>query len=555
MKHKRFFSILAVAIVLSLLMVAIPAIPASAAAVITLSAAKAEIGDKITVNGSGFTPSTGADNQHAYDIYFSNDALDVGEDLAYYLHHYEMVKQYSYTDANGTFSKIVEIPVSLSDGDETIPVQGGSYYFYVTDEGEEKIRASAAFTVIGITALDPVSGPVGTEVEISGVGFDGNDSILVSYDNDMLDVASGDRGFKSNGTFTSRVEIPESITGEHTIKVEDEGGHSGQVKFTVEPKITLSPASASTGEELTISGTGFGNDTDIKVYFDGDEVYITGDHDTNDCGSFVASFEVPQLEPGSYLVEVEDNTFNSASATLEVGPGLIINPVTSLASPANVGDTIELSGTGFLPNHELTITFTSEPVTLPPTTSEADGSFDYSFTVPSSTAGEHTISVSDETSTKTVLIYVESTPPSAPSPLLPEPDTEADTKAEFDWTDISDDSLPVSYELQIATSSQFSQDSVVLYKIEIATSGYTLTDEEELEPLEEGVPYYWRVRAKDAAFNPSSWTGGSAFTVGSSFHMPGWLLYTLIAIGVVGVFFLGIWLGRRSAGSEDYYNF
>jgi len=551
-KYNRFFRILVVAVVLSLLMLAIPAIPTSAAAVISLSVEKGGVGDKITVEGSGFTPSTPPDNLHAYDIYFSSDALEAGEEITYYIHHYELVKPYVYTDDRGTFSKVIEIPAVLSDGDETIAVQGGSYYFYITDEGHEEIKAYVEFTVIGVNELNPESGPVGTEVEISGVGFDANDNILVSYDSDRLDVVSGDRRFKSNGTFISRVEIPESTAGEHTLTVEDEGGHSGQVQFTVEPKITLSPVSASTGEELTITGTGFGDGADIVVYFAGDVVYITGDYDTNERGGFVASFEVPQIEPGSYLVEVEDSAFSSASATLEVGPGLAISPVTSLASPANVGDTVELSGDGFLPRHELTIIYTSDPVTFT-TESLEDGSFEYSFTVPPSAAGEHTISVTDDTSTKTVLIFVESTPPEAPAPLLPEMDTKAKSKAEFDWGDVTDDSLPMTYELQVATNSQFTADSILVSKIGLTTSTYTLSDEEKLESTSEEAPYYWRVRAKDGASNPSDWSSGSRFIVGSGFSMPGWLLYTLIAIGAILIFFLGVWIGRRSATSEDYY--
>jgi hypothetical protein len=551
-KHKRFFSILAVAVILSLLMVAIPAMPASATALVFLSVERGQVGDKITVEGSGFTPTTSVDHSYDFDIYFSSDAIVVGDDINYYLHYYKLVKQAAYTDDNGSFSKVIDIPAVLDDGQNTADVQGGTYYFYITNGAQEEVRASAEFTVLGITDFSPMSGPVGTEVDISGIGFDANDDVQVLYDGDRIDAFSGDRRFKSNGSFTSRVIIPESTAGEHTIMVEDDGGHSGQVQFSVESLITLDPAPASSGEEVTITGTGFGENANIFVYFDGGVVYITGDYDTNNHGGFESRFIVPEVDPGTYLVEVEDGAFNIAGVELEVGPGLTIDPVTSAASPGNVGDTVELSGNGFQPSHEITITYASDPVTFT-TTSMPDGSFSYLLTVPPSTAGEHTITVTDGTSTKDIIFFMESTPPYSPAPLLPEMDTKAAAKAEFDWTDVIDASLPVSYELQVATNSQFTADSILVNKIGLTTSTYTLLTEEKLESASEDAPYYWRVRAKDAASNQSEWTSGTRFTVGLSFHMPGWLLYTLIAIGAILIFFLGLWLGRRSATSDDYY--
>jgi hypothetical protein len=553
-KHKRFFSILTVALILSLLMIAIPAVPASAASVISLDVEKGEIGDLVTVTGADFLESVEGTPPHYVDIYFSQNALDVGDTIEYYDHLYTVVKEYVPTDEDGEFSKTVEIPAVLSDSKNSAVVQGGTYYFYITYLGEDLIQAYAEFTVIGITDYTPIKGPVGTEVELSGVGFDGNDDIQVSYDGEPISIASGggDRRFKSNGSFTSRVIIPASVAGAHTLMVGDGGGHNGQVTFTVESEITLNPAPASVGDEVMITGAGFGEDSDLIVYFDGDVVYIIGDYETNDFGGFQASFIVPVLEPGTYLVEVEDEEFNLAEAGLEVGPGLDISPVTSEEAPGHVGDTVELSGSGFQPNHELTITYASTPVEFT-TTSLSDGSFSYSFTVPASPAGEHAITVSDGVSIKGVSFFMESVPPETPEPLLPEIDTKADSKAEFEWTDVSDASMPVTYELQVATNSQFTAESILVSKIELTTSTYTITDDEELESTSEDAPYYWRVRAKDAASNHSEWSSGTRFTVGGSFHMPGWLTYTLIAIGAIFIFFLGLWLGRRSATSEDYY--
>lgn len=553
MNHKRIFSILAMAVILSLLMVAIPAIPVSAAEIVTLDVDKGEPGDEIAITGTDFQPSSGT---HFYnvDIYFTDEVLDVGDEINYYNNVYKLVKQFVFTDEEGTFSKIIEIPAMLDDSRDFAEVHGGTYYFYITYGGEELIVAYVEFTVIGITYATPDSGPVGTEVEISGVGFEGNDDIMVFYDGARIDiiVGGGDRRFKPNGSFTSRVLIPASTAGQHFLAVEDDLGHSGQFGFTVESSIALSPSPASASDELTITGTGFGEDSDIFVYFNGEVVYITGDYDTRDDGSFESRFIVPEIEPGTYLVEVEDNLYNAAQAELEVGPGLVISPITSAEAPGNIGDTVELIGDGFQPSYELIIVYASDPVTYT-TTSLADGSFEYSFAVPPSPAGEHIISVSDDVSTKEVSFFVESTPPEVPTPVLPEMDGEADRDAEFDWTDVNDASLPMSYELQVATNSQFTPDSIVVNKIGLTASTYTLTDEEELESTGEEAPYYWRVKAKDAASNQGDWSSGVRFTVSGGFSMPSWLIYTLIAIGVILIFFLGLWFGRRPSREEDYW--
>jgi len=477
----------------------------------------------------------------------------VGDDIDYYVDVYAIVKQYVYTDDSGSFTKFFYVPDVLDDSRDSADVRGGTYYIYITNEGQEEIKAYAEFTVIGINEMVPEEGPVGTTVEISGVGFDGNDDLLVEYDGDVVDIASGDRRVKGSGIFTSRIDIPESTAGAHTITVSDEGGHSGQIQFTVESQITLNPAPASAGDEVTISGTGFGEDADIFVYFDGDVVYITGDYDTNNYGGFDARFIVPEVDPGTYLVEVGDDYGNDADIELEVGPGLTVSPVTTVASPGNVGDTVTLTGDGFTPDATVEITYETDPVTLATVEADENGDFEVEITIPPSPAGEHTISATDGTSTTEVTFIMESTPPPAPSPLLPAVDTKAKSEAEFDWGDVTDDSLPMIYELQVATNSQFTVDSILVNKIALTTSEYTLTDEEKLESTGEEAPYYWRVRAKDAASNASDWSSGSVFTVGLGFSMPSWLIYLLIAIGAIGVFILGYWLGRRSAVSEDYW--
>jgi hypothetical protein len=120
----------------------------------------------------------------------------------------------------------------------------------------------------------------------------------------------------------------------------------------------------------------------------------------------------------------------------------------------------------------------------------------------------------------------------------------------FEWFAVVDLSLPVTYDLQIATNASFTD--ILVEHTELPNAEYTLTEEEKLDSTSDEEPYYWRVRAVDAASNVSSWSGATSFTVGFSFSgLPGWLLYTLIGVGGVILFVFGFWLGRRTM--SDYY--
>ena len=141
---------------------------------------------------------------------------------------------------------------------------------------------------------------------------------------------------------------------------------------------------------------------------------------------------------------------------------------------------------------------------------------------------------------------MESTPPPTPLPLKPEMDLEAEAEAYFDWEEVTDIS-GVTYALQIATSENFSEDSIILEKTRLFQSEYTLTTEESLESTGKEAPYYWQVRAIDGASNESTWTGAGSFYVGSSFSMPQWVINTLLGVGALLLLILGFWLGRKTA--------
>jgi hypothetical protein len=523
MKHSKIFRILSMTVILSLLVMALPVSSALAASEdIELDPDEGEIGDEIEVNGEDFEESDEGASEYVYvTVYFSDEEADEGNDIDDDVENYEIVDSSATVDEDGEWDTSFDVPDELTDGEDDVDVTGGTYYVYVTYKNDEEIVAVAEFTVMAAELeLDPDEGPVGTEVDISGVDFADYEDITIEFDGDDIDIESGDDATDKYGDFDCTVIIPEAVAGEHTITVTDDSGIEAEAEFTVEPEIEISPDKASPGDSVTVSGTGFGEEVDFTIELDDDEVVSD---ETDDDGSFQVSFTVPVKSAGTYDVEASDDDKNKDTVNLTVVAGAQLSQTTG-----NVGDTFTISGKGFTPNSSVTITLGNKQTTA---STDADGKFSASATVPGGQNGAQTVTASDGTNTVTATFTVESTAPPAPTPLLPLDGDKAKSQAQFDWEDVNDPSLPVTYNLQIATDESFSV--VVVQKLGLTSSEYTLTGEEKLSSTTQDAPYYWRVQAVDGANNKSSWITPGAFYVGFSFGSISWPLYILIGIAIL----------------------
>ena len=502
-----------------------------------------EIDDYVEIEGTDF------EEDATVDFYFSGESASVGEEIDSDVNNYELVEEVD-AESNGDVSGYFYVPDTLTDGDEDEDVDGGTYYVYATYEGNDEILAKDTFTVSVVKlSVSPIKGTVGTKVTITGSGFADNKSITIKFGGSTVEIDDGNEVTSGSGAFTSYILVPETAKGSYTITVTvGSDTTTAEDKFTVEPNITISPEEGGINDRVTVTGTGFAENEDITITFDGDEV-ATGE--TDSYGSFETTFNVPEVTSGTYKVEAD-----TAEASFTISTSVNVSPTTSVNSPGHVGEDVTISGTGFKANSEIEITFASTPVVVATVTSEADGSFEAIFKVPASKAGEHTITASDGTSSMSAKFYMESTAPATPPPLQPYMEGKAGSRTYFDWEDVTTDidgvvepSLPITYELQIATDADFA--NLLLDKTGITTSEYTLTEEEALESTGKDAPYYWRLRAVDAASNASPWTGVGQFRVGFTFNLPnmgGWLLYVLIGVGALVLFFVGFWLGRRGGG-------
>ena len=217
---------------------------------------------------------------------------------------------------------------------------------------------------------------------------------------------------------------------------------------------------------------------------------------------------------------------------------------------------IAISGVGFQANSPITITDITSGLLLAVTSSSINGNFQANFAA-GGRAGEHTVTVSDGTNTRQVSFIMESQAPPKPVLLLPQDDIEAEASAYFDWSDVADDSLPLTYALQVASSENFTPSSIVLEKTGLTSSEYTVAQGERLKPAE--APYYWRVRAIDGVANEGQWSTAWSFHIAKPAQpsLPvqpersAWLIYLWIGLGVVVAGFLGYWLRKRIVRSRQ----
>ncbi|MFC2024647.1 IPT/TIG domain-containing protein [Chloroflexota bacterium] len=549
MKNASLFKILAMGVILSLLVVLIPASPALAAREIDLEKDEGEIGEFIDIDGDGFTPSDSQAEpeplRRYVDIYFTSEEVSVGDDIDDEITVYQLVEDKISVDDDGEFSDRFQVPVELESVSPDEAVRGGTYYVLITRWNDEDIKAFAEFTVISgeITTFSPDNGPVGTEVEVLGELFGEREDITVTYDGDSLDIV-GDDSADGSGDIDFTIIIPPSTAGDHTVIISDETLTEAEETFTVEPAMSFTPTQAPPGDTVEVSGTGYGGGESVDITL-GIDLVASGD--TDDEGNFSISFTVPEVDEGTYDLVAEDDEGNDVqdSFTVEIGTAATINPLTSTSSPGHVGTSVTVNGVSFLANSTITITYASDPQVVATTTSDANGDFNATFTIPPSEAGAHTITVGDGTNDPVVLpFYMESQAPPVPQPLAPEMGAKAASLTQFDWEGVIDDS-GVTYELQVATSEDFSAASMVLETMGLTASEYTLTDEQALASRSEEEPYYWRVRAIDGASNVGGWSDAGTFHLGFAF--PDWIIHLWWGLGVLGAIFLGYYLGKRRA--------
>ena len=204
----------------------------------------------------------------------------------------------------------------------------------------------ASASPIAAPELTDYSGPVGTEVTVSGEPTTPGGLIKVYWD--TVKNWDGRAGFLAEGyavgiNYAIEIVIPKAVVGEHYVIVKDvESIETSYAIFAVDPEIALSPDFGIIGDTIAVTGTGFAEKSKITLWGLNGITTVPATVTTDILGSFSCIFEIPEVEDGTYIITARDEDDNSAIASLLVGKYITLTPEKGV-----VGTTVTVAGRGF----------------------------------------------------------------------------------------------------------------------------------------------------------------------------------------------------------------
>ena len=210
------------------------------------------------------------------------------------------------------------------------------------------------FTIDGTSVVEvtPTYGPPGTSVTVRGYNFTQIDGTEVDL-TIGASTALGTVETNADGTFEATVTAPAIAFGSYPINGTDEYGLNGTDTYKIGILAMLFyPTSGDTGTNVTITGTGFSLGGMYNATL-GDELVVeNGGIDGSE--TLIDWFTVPNMDPGTHTLTVEDDLGNELSGIYTVTADASL---TSDPTEAAVGYNVSFTGNGFIHWNETVLTW------------------------------------------------------------------------------------------------------------------------------------------------------------------------------------------------------
>ena len=245
------------------------------------------------------------------------------------------------------------------------------------------LPSGVALAATPAIVLSAPSGTVGSSLTVTGTEFTANTTgnVIFGFGSSFATSYPVTLATNVGGNFSISSTVPTVPGGTYTISATV--GSTANSSFTVTPMITLTPSSVHTRDSVSVSGTGFTVGLNATITLDTVTVATVA---TNTDGTFSVPFVIPSTVHGTHTVAASTGT-PSASAPLSLTPSAGVSPISG-----QVGSTTSVSGEGFGGNSAIVISF--DTISIAQATTDANGSFSTTITVPPSAGGTHTITAS-----------------------------------------------------------------------------------------------------------------------------------------------------------------
>ena len=258
--------------------------------------------------------------------------------------------------------------------------------------------ATTTFTLNTPTiAVNPSSGQANAMVTVTGSNFQAADTIPING----LDFAgsnwnTGAITIDASGSWTYSIRVPAAaVSGSNPVDVTTTAGTTAEAAYTVSARtLTLSPTSGPSGTRVTTTGT---NMTALgTVAINALTFAAAGWNPTalsiDSLGNLSpATLRVPNSSStGANTVSATDGTLTATAVFTVTQPTITISP-----SSGYLGDTISVTGAGWVPGTGGLVTITFNAVTVVVTTPAADGTLTASFALPLTAVSGQLVAATD----------------------------------------------------------------------------------------------------------------------------------------------------------------
>ncbi|MEM4294015.1 MAG: hypothetical protein QXJ27_07625, partial [Thermoplasmata archaeon] len=285
----------------------------------------------------------------------------------------------AYTNDKGSFTALFSVP----------ELPGGLHEVVARDTSGN--IASALFQILPSLRLNKYAGFVGESLSLSGFGYTAGKNLTVFWDNLQIPTNPPVVTALSTGSFTCEISVPFTPYGIHVLSAEDEAGLTDSVSFSVSPRISVTPDHGLPGCLALVNGTGFGANLSVDIIWDYglQSQQMLGSTTTNETGAFSHTVQIPQGTNGTHTITAKDWQGHLAQTIFTLGPSLSLSKTTG-----TVGTLIDVFGYTFTPGANVSLFWDGGFAGQART--DTSGDFTYSFSIPPSQYGVHTISAIDE---------------------------------------------------------------------------------------------------------------------------------------------------------------